>query len=75
MLAELVEDLVHLEGGGQGLDEHRRADGAAGDAELLLRREEDVVPEARLEVALQLGQVEVGAGAALELSARALWKK
>ncbi len=33
----------------------------ARDAELLLRADEDVVPEARLEVALHLGQVEVGA--------------
>ena len=61
VLAQLVEDLVHLEGGGHGLDQHGGADGAARDAEVLLRAHEDVVPEARFEVALQLGQVEVGA--------------
>ena len=35
-------------------------DAAAGDAQLGLRLNEDIVPEARLQVALHLGQVEVG---------------
>ncbi len=39
-------------------------DGAAGDAELGLGFDKDVVPEAGLQVGLHLGQVEVGAGAA-----------
>ena len=39
-------------------------DGAAGDAQLGLRLDEDVVPKARLEVGLHLGQVEVGPAAA-----------
>ena len=64
VLAQLVEDLLHLEGGEDGLDQHRGADGAARDAERVLRGAEDVVPEPRLEVALELGQVEVGAAAA-----------
>ncbi len=70
VVAQLVEDLVHLERGGQRLDQHRRADGAARDLQRVLRQHEGVVPQARLEVALQLGQVEVRAGAAVELLAR-----
>ncbi len=61
MVLQLVEDFVHLECGENRLHQDRRADRAAGDAELVLREVEDVVPEARLEVALELGQVEVGA--------------
>src|SRR2546425_8904571 len=38
----------------------RRADCTAGDAELVLREVENVVPETCLEMALELGQVEVG---------------
>ena len=36
VLPQLVEDLVHLEGGEHGLDQHRGADRAARDAELVL---------------------------------------
>ena len=64
VLAQLVEDLVHLERGEDRLDQHGGADRAARDAERVLREHEDVVPEARLEMALQLRQVEVRARAA-----------
>ncbi len=74
MLAELVEDLVHLERGQDRLDEHRRLDRAARDPERVLGGAEDVVPEARLEVALELGQVEVGPEAALEELAAVPWR-
>ena len=57
MLAQLVEELVHLEGRRERLDEARRAHGAARDAEVRLRREEDVVPEAALEVGLRRWRV------------------
>src|SRR5207248_11203627 len=66
VLAQLPEDLVHLEGGEDGLDQHRRADRAALEPERVLAVREDVVPEPRLEVALELRQVEPRAGAALE---------
>jgi hypothetical protein len=55
VLAQLVEELVHLKGGGERLDEARRAHGAARDAQVRLRGEEDVVPEAALEVGLPGG--------------------
>src|SRR2546425_2705951 len=60
VVLQLVEDLVHLERSEDRLDQDRCADRAAGDAKLVLREVEDVVPEARLQVALELGQVEVG---------------
>jgi hypothetical protein len=59
VLAQLVEDLLHLEGRHDRLDQAGGADGAARDAERLLAGDEDVVPQPRLEVALHLGQVEV----------------
>src|SRR3546814_6809884 len=45
MIAQFVQDLVHLESGEDRLDQHRRLDGAALDAELVLGMVEDIVPE------------------------------
>src|SRR6266704_2159050 len=59
MVAQLPQDFVGLEGREDGLDEHRRADRAARDSEAVLGEGEHVVPEARLEMALVLGEVEV----------------
>ena len=66
VVAQLEQDLVHLEGRQDRLDEHGRPDAAAGDAGGGLGVDEDVVPEAGLEVALQLRQVEVRAGPAAQ---------
>src|SRR5881409_1158607 len=66
MLAQLVEDLVHLEGRQDRLDQDRRPDAAAGHPQGLLGGEEDVVPQVRLQVRLELRQVEVRAGAPVE---------
>jgi hypothetical protein len=66
VLAQLVEDLVHLEGGRERLDEDGRLDRAALQPEVVLGAVEDVVPQARLAVGLQLRQVEVRPGAAVE---------
>src|SRR5204862_1846509 len=68
-LAQLVENLLHLEGGKDRLDQDRRPDRARREAELGLGQLERVVPETRLEVALELRKVEVRAGPALELLA------
>ncbi len=72
MLTELVEDLLHLEGGGVGLHQAGGPDGAARDAQEVLGQVEGVVPEPCLEVVLHLRQVEVGAlaGVDLQLGAR-----
>ena len=66
VLAQLVEDLLHLEGGRDGLDQHGGAHGAGIDAERRLGVAEHVVPEPGFEVALHLGQVEVRTAAALD---------
>ena len=59
VLAQLVEDLLHFERREDRLDQDRRADRAAGQAEGVLGEAEDVVPQPRLEVRLELRQVEV----------------
>ncbi|OIQ92942.1 hypothetical protein GALL_251570 [mine drainage metagenome] len=64
MLAQFIQDLIHLEGGEDGLDQHGGLDRAAGNAEFFLGHDEYVVPQARFEVRLHLGQIEVGARAA-----------
>ena len=60
MFAQLIEDLVHLEGSRQRLQEHGRLDGATGNVQVFLRSHEDLVPEACLQVSLELGEVEIG---------------
>jgi hypothetical protein len=75
VLAQLVEDLVHLEAPRQIVSMSTVAlIVPRGRCRALLRQHEDVVPQPRLEVALQLRQVEVRAGAARE-QRLALWKK
>ena len=66
MIAQLIQDLVHLEGGQDGFDQDGGANGAPRDAQLILSQVEDVVPQARLEVALELGQVEIRSAALFE---------
>ena len=61
VVAQLVEDLVHLEGRQDRLDQHRGLDRAGGQPELALGRHEDIVPEPGLEMVLELGQVKVRA--------------
>ena len=66
VVAELVQDLLHLERREDRLDEDGRLDRPARDPEVVLGEAEDVVPESRLEVALELREVEVRPGSALE---------
>ena len=66
VVAQLVEDRVHLERGRHGLDQDGRLDRAAVEAERVLGDQEGVAPERRLAVRLELRDVEVGPGAALE---------
>ena len=66
VVAQFVEDLLHLEGGEDRLDQHRGPDAALRHAERLLGDDEDVVPEPRLVPVLQLRQVEVRSAAAAE---------
>ena len=55
VLAQLVQDLVHLERGEDRLDQDGRPDRAARDPERDLGVDEDLVPEPRLVVRLELG--------------------
>ena len=66
VVAQGVQDLLHLERRGDRLDEDRGADDPVGHLQRALGVREDVVPQLRLVVGLQLGQVEVGPGAAGE---------
>ena len=67
VLAQLVEDLLHLERG-RGSSRSARSRGSVprGMPSSSCAAVEDVVPEPRLEVALELRQVEVRARAAVE---------
>jgi len=47
VFAEFPEDLVHFERGEDGFNEHRGPDRPTGDAQGLLRGNENVVPEPR----------------------------
>ncbi len=66
MVAQLPEDLVHLERGQNRLDQHRGLDRAVLQPQLALRGHEHVVPEPGFVVALQLGQVKVRPGSPLQ---------
>src|SRR5207248_8058114 len=66
VVAQLVEDLVHLESGCDDLEQYGCLDRAAGDAERVLGEVEDLVPEARFAVAFELGQVEIWSAAVAE---------
>ncbi len=63
VVAQLPEDLVHLEGGEDHLDQQRRLDRLRREAEARLGVPEHLGPEPCLEMALGLRQVEVRAGA------------
>src|SRR5512133_2847229 len=72
VLSQLVEDLVHLERSQDRLDEDGGADRPARNSQVVLREHEDVVPQPRFEVRLELGQVEVRARACIELALTAV---
>lgn len=56
MLPEFVDDLVHLEGGSDGLDEASSTNGSTRNLEQVLRHAEDVVPKPGFQVVLHLGK-------------------
>lgn len=66
VVAELVDDLVHLKSGKDGLDQDRTSDCATGNGNEILSEVEDVVPETSLEVRFHLGEVEVWASSSLD---------
>ena len=64
MVAKLKQNFLHLERSGQRFDEHRRTNGAVRHPDVRLRKQENIVPEAGLEIVLHLGKIEVRAEAA-----------
>ena len=64
VLAQLVENFVHLEGSCNRLNQHSHLDAAGWHAKGLLGVQEHFVPKARLKMVFQLRQIEIGAGAA-----------
>ena len=66
MFPQFIEDLVHLKGGQDGLDEHRCFDSAPRNTQFILSQDKHIVPQPGFQVALQLGQVEVGASSLLK---------
>src|SRR6185312_6218018 len=65
VLAQFKQDLVHLERSGDRLDQNGSLDRASRQTQRLLSREKHVIPEARLQMTLELPQTEVRAAAAL----------
>src|SRR2546427_9493978 len=61
MVAQLEQDLFHLEGRKDRFDQDGGANRPSRDSELVLREIENIVPEPRLEMAFELRDVEVGA--------------
>ena len=70
MLAQLVEDRVHLERRQHRLDQHRALDRAARQLELILGPGERLRPQPRLQMRLQLRQIEIRPRPALQLLPR-----
>ncbi len=64
VLAQLKQNLVHLERGEDGFHQHGGFDGALRQAQGVLRQHENLVPQPRFQMAFHLGQVKVGASAA-----------
>src|SRR6266853_1958823 len=59
MFAQFIEDFIHLESSQNRLDQNSSLDCSGLQSQRLLRMEKHVIPEARLEVALQLGQIKI----------------
>ena len=64
MVPQFKENLFHLEGSRECLDENRGTDCVVGHADVGLGEHEDVVPETRFEVVFHFGEVEIGSESA-----------
>lgn len=66
MVSQLEDDLVHLEGSKNGLDQNSTSDGASWNSGEVLGEVKHVVPETSLKMRLQLWEVEVWSMSALD---------
>ena len=62
MIAQFIENLIHLVGAQDGLNQYRGADGASRNAHCILGKVEYVIPKAGFQMTLHLGQIEIGPG-------------
>lgn len=63
VVSQFEEDLFHLEGSGESLNQDSSPDGSKGHADISLRKIEDIIPKAGFAVVFHLGEVEVGSRA------------
>src|SRR5438477_2033507 len=66
VIAQLVENLVHLKGRRDGFNEDGCTNRSARNSNLILHEIEDVVPYPRLDVALHFWQIKIWTGAAID---------
>lgn len=59
VVAELVNNLIHLKSSSDSFNQHSTTDGTPGNTNVVLSKVEDIVPQTGLEVRLHLGQVKV----------------
>src|ERR1700692_1522307 len=61
MVAQFIENLVHLKGSQDGFDQDSRPNRAARNFQFVLSKIKNIIPKARFEMILQLRQVEIWA--------------
>src|SRR5258707_863545 len=59
VLAQFVQNFVHLKRRKNRFDQHRGANGPARNSNIVLREIKDVIPQSRFQMALQLRQIEI----------------
>ena len=68
VVAQFVQDFVGFEGGQDGFDQHGGLDGPDGNVQGLLGVDENVVPQAGLQVTFHFRKIEIRTGAAFQQS-------
>jgi hypothetical protein len=66
VIPQFIDDLIHLEGGGDGFNQYGSSDGAAGHANVILGQVEDVIPQPGLEMGFHLWEIEIRASPSLD---------
>ena len=75
MIAQFVQNLVHFKRGENRFDQNGSANGALRNSQLVLRKNEHVIPETRFEMTLHLWKIEIWPGAARDLVLRVMEKE
>src|SRR5260221_5680903 len=64
VIAQFVQDLVHLKRSKNRFDQNGRPNAALRYAYVVLRKDKHIIPQARFQMALHLWQVKIRAGSA-----------